>query len=106
MTERSRIYAVIRDYSFDGSSVALFDNEHDARQYLIRLAQHEYRVDVEENQWEAELKYDDDDMNSVRQATITDYFMDGEDVTTYTLANWIDDYRGTNLRDLWNTLNT
>lgn len=95
-----RLYAVIRDYSFGGPSVALFDNENDARGYLIQLAQDEYRVDTEENQWEADLTYDNNDMTQVTQATIVDYFMDGDDVTTYTIANWVDDYRGARLEDV------
>lgn len=77
-------YAVIFTYSFDWeTAVYLFDDFEEAKKFLKTSAEEEYRIDIEENEWESELEFDNDGC----YAKITTHFFDRDDITEMRIGN-------------------
>lgn len=71
-------YAVITTYSFDWDTpVWLFETLKEAKDFLKQSAQNEFRIDTEEDGWNAFLEFD----NNEEYAKITVYFS-GDTCTT------------------------
>lgn len=68
-------------YSFDSSKpvVGPFNTEEEAYEKMQFMAQKEYDIDVNENEWETELYVDSES----GEITITNYFDDSKDVTEF-----------------------
>ena len=68
-------------YSFDSSKpvVGLFTTKKEAYEKMLVVAQKEYDIDVNENEWETELYVD----SGAGEITITNYFNDSKDITEF-----------------------
>lgn len=78
-------YALVITFSFDSQvSVLLFDEWDKALEFMKNDILDEYRIDTEENGWDAEyVIYEDEG-----RAVLTDYFDDRNDVTEWRIG-WI-----------------
>lgn len=77
------MYAVIFTYSFDpDAQVFLFRSEEKAKNFLKESFEQEYRVELDENEWEVDAEHNDD----WTHASVTHFGDFGEDVCEYHLS--------------------
>lgn len=75
------MYILLTTYSFAEPHVDIFKTEAEAKAYLKKIVNEEYRVDTEENEWRSTLEWNED----FTSAKLTNYFEDHDDVTEFTI---------------------
>lgn len=75
------MYIMITSYSFAEPQVDVFKTEAEAKAYLKKTVDNEYRVDTEENDWVSTLEWNED----FTSAKLTNHFEDHDDVTEFTI---------------------
>lgn len=68
-------------YSFDSDKPVCgpFKTAVEAWNYIEKLADEEYRIDVEENEWHSDIKKN----KTCGEIVITNFFASGDDVTEF-----------------------
>lgn len=77
------MYILLTTYSFAEPHVDIFKTEAEAKAYLKKIVNEEYRVDTEENEWRSTLEWNED----FTSAKLTNRFEDHDDVTEFTLIS-------------------
>lgn len=75
------MYYGMTKYSFDSDKPVYgpFQTREDAWKCILLMAEEEYRIDTEENDWESDIVKD----ATSGEITIKNYFWEGTDVTEF-----------------------
>lgn len=82
------MFAILINYSFNDPRIDLFKTEEETQRYLENIVAEEFRIDTEENGWNAQLEWSPDRSF----ARIICHFADHDDVTEFHFISSVYDH--------------